>query len=356
MIKILMMPMIMLSGNLYSSFEPIVEYIKSNDVRIIYVYENHYIPEHRLFTACLIENLSNRGINLEILAAEMFDLQIEEFNGSYIYDGVYGGYVQEPYAAELVFSDYELGLELIAYDGGKDYTRFSWPFGVEKNRRNEREVPGAFKIANAISESADDTLTVVHAGGGHISRIEKNKSHQNRSSILDNLFDIRGVRISQIYPRHDDYRRDKSVKNTEFIIVPTSQVYNNSGDIRHDFEVLHPNFSEITDREKELYFSKICTERQLYHISIKNKLDHNKKYRLKTYRDKAEGRGIPIKGFAFSGEFSDLTALLPEEKLSIFISQIDSLGLDHLIKSIEFRTGDHTSNEMDFVINPISAE
>lgn len=137
-----------------ASFKEAKSYIlaKTKNSQVVMINEAHEKPQHRVFTASLLEDLYQQGFRY--LAMETLspfpNASLRQVNM------LLGHYTCEPLAGELVRKALELGYTLVAYEDSS-----------ATHTVNQREYTQAQKIYQ-ILEKEPKAKILVHAGQGHV--------------------------------------------------------------------------------------------------------------------------------------------------------------------------------------------
>lgn len=181
---------------------------KTKDRQLLIINESHHRPEHRLFTANMLEGLYAQGYRYLGMEA-LFSNQHHEFtkypeNPFYLGDTTImergyplmnasaGTYVKEPQFGNLIRRALDLGFQLFAY---------------EKNGKG-RELGQAKNIAR-IFEQDEGAKVIVHCGYGHIKEnliVEKtDKRGPKMAACLKQLTGIDPLTVDQTFYHHNNF-------------------------------------------------------------------------------------------------------------------------------------------------------
>lgn len=203
-------------SNDLSSYNDI--YSITKDQRIIMINENHYFPEHRVFTTSLLDSLFKQGF--KYLALEDLANSKTSINTREVLFESDGYYINEVMYAEMVRKAKKIGFKLISYDNND-----AWNI-------SERDSLGAMELKKVFNKNPN-TKMVIHCGFGHVDKHQKVLAY-----FINKELGINPLTISQTIK----YPISSAVKLEEPKIVMNHQG-NESFDVKTDIQILHPNYN-----------------------------------------------------------------------------------------------------------------
>ncbi|PHR63484.1 MAG: hypothetical protein COA51_10270 [Idiomarina sp.] len=132
----------------------IVEF--AGDSQIVMINEAHHIPQHRVLTYRLLEQLWDQGFRYLALEALAQDAE-DKLSESYVYKKS-GYYTNEPLFANLILHARQLGFQLVSYDYGFDIS----------SEAEVRERTGAKNLREKVFNNDPDAKILIHVGYRHI--------------------------------------------------------------------------------------------------------------------------------------------------------------------------------------------
>ncbi len=155
---------------------------RAKSTRVVMINEAHDKPQHRAFTASLLEELYQQGFRY--LAMEMLSNRRRiPITKPDVYSGYY---TAEPIAGELIRKAVELGYTLVPYEDT-----------IPNHSLNQREYSQALNLVNFLKQHDSTAKMIVHAGYGHIEETAQSSSRIPMAVNFKNMTGIDPLTIDQ---------------------------------------------------------------------------------------------------------------------------------------------------------------
>src|SRR5699024_361650 len=170
------------SEGVYTSKKEVLEKIKElgESEQVVMLNENHWMPNHRILAAQLLDPLKEAGFHYLAVEA-VYEGKDHYLNERKVPTHPTGYYTREPYFGLFLRKAKELGFEIISYD------RFD---------TENRELEQAQNIYNTIKNDPEAKI-FVYAGGAHVNEKKAKYDYKRMAAYFKEISNIDPITIDQ---------------------------------------------------------------------------------------------------------------------------------------------------------------
>lgn len=190
-----------------------IDYLSNvaRNFNVMMINEAHHLPQHRVLTIEMLDNLWSLGYRY--LALEALPFEEAHYSSAEVLSE--GGYLDEPIFRRMLRHASKKGFKLVSYD-------WSAPSDLSGSGIELREINSAKQIYEKIFKRDENAKVLIHCGYGHIG--EKNMLGSKLRSILgvDILTVSQTDRVEQFDLEHPTYTKAEEFFNMDepYVLMP----------------------------------------------------------------------------------------------------------------------------------------